>query len=176
MKILARVTVPTEGEASVVGRVAGLLQAGTGFHPELTGRDNIMLSGAILGMTSREIDAVFEDVVAFAEIGRFLNTPVKHYSSGMQMRLGFSVSAHLMADVMLIDEVLSVGDSAFQRKCRTRIKDLVSQGRTVLLASHSMGTVKELCSSVLVLDGGIQVFFGAAREGIALYEEDVSRR
>jgi lipopolysaccharide transport system ATP-binding protein len=173
MKILARVTAPTEGRAVVRGRVGALLQVGTGFHPELTGRDNIALSGAILGMSSKQIAAVHQSIVDFAEIGRFLDTPVKHYSSGMYMRLAFSVSAHMDADIMLIDEVLSVGDADFQRKCRDRIRTLVAGGRTVLFVSHSMGSVHDLCTGAIVLDGGLLRFAGETGAAVAYYERHV---
>jgi lipopolysaccharide transport system ATP-binding protein len=173
MKILARVTVPTEGVAMVTGRVGALLQVGTGFHPELTGRENISLSGAILGMTREEIQAVEDQVVDFAEIGRFLDTPVKHYSSGMYMRLAFSVSAHLAAEIMLVDEVLSVGDAEFQKKCKARIRELVDGGRTVLFVSHSMDSVQQLCDSTLVLEQGRVVFAGDTREAVHYYNRQV---
>lgn len=173
MKILARVTVPTEGLAMVAGRVGALLQVGTGFHPELSGRDNISLSGAILGMTREEIGAVEQQIVDFAEIGKFLDTPVKHYSSGMYLRLAFSVSAHLAAEVMLIDEVLSVGDAEFQKKCKARIRELVADGRTVLFVSHTMDSVRQLCDSTLVLEQGRVVFSGKTKEGIDYYTREV---
>jgi lipopolysaccharide transport system ATP-binding protein len=170
MKILARVTAPTEGEAETHGRVGALLQVGTGFHPELTGRDNIGLSGAILGMSRREVAAVSDEIIDFAEIDQFLDTPVKHYSSGMYMRLAFSVSAHMAADIMLIDEVLSVGDAAFQKKCQQRIRQLVSEGRTVLFVSHGMASVRTLCDSALVLERGKLVFNGATDDAATFYE------
>jgi lipopolysaccharide transport system ATP-binding protein len=173
MKILARVTAPTEGSAMVRGRVGALLQAGTGFHPQLTGRDNISLSGAILGMSPREVEEVREQIVEFAEIGRFLDTPVKHYSSGMYLRLAFSVSAHMEAEIMLIDEVLSVGDAEFQQKCRNRIRALVAGGRTVLFVSHSIGSVRDICSRAIVLDGGSLLFSGQTEDAIRYYESDV---
>jgi lipopolysaccharide transport system ATP-binding protein len=175
MKILARVTAPTEGVAIVQGRVGALLQVGTGFHPELTGRDNIALSGAILGMSIAEVEAVRDQIVEFAEIDRFLDTPVKHYSSGMYLRLAFSVSAHMEAEVMLVDEVLSVGDADFQRKCRDRIRTLVAAGRTVLFVSHSMGSVRDLCTRAIVLDGGSLRFSGATEDAVHFYEHDVLR-
>lgn len=175
MRILARVTAPTEGYAIVRGRVGALLQVGTGFHPELTGRDNIVLSGAILGMSNDEIAAVQQSIVDFAEIGRFLDTPVKHYSSGMYMRLAFSVSAHMEAEIMLIDEVLSVGDADFQRKCRDRIRTLVAGGRTVLFVSHSMGSLRDLCASAIVLDKGSLRFVGDTGAAIEFYEGQILR-
>ena len=173
MKILARVTSPTEGEAMTRGRVGALLQVGTGFHPELSGRDNLRLSGAILGMTSEEIDSVADEVVAFAEIDEFLDTPVKHYSSGMYMRLAFSVSAHMAAEIMLIDEVLSVGDAAFQRKCQQRIRQLVGEGRTVLFVSHSMVSVRSLCDRAIVLDHGQLLFEGETDKAAEFYEREI---
>ncbi len=173
MKILARVTAPTEGEAMTRGRLGALLQVGTGFHPELSGRDNLRLSGAILGMSRAEITAVADQVVAFAEIDDFLDTPVKHYSSGMYLRLAFSVAAHMAADIMLIDEVLSVGDAAFQRKCQGRIRDLVQEGRTVLFVSHNMASVRALCHRAIVLDRGHLVFDGDTEEAADFYERQV---
>ena len=169
MKILSRVTPPTQGYAVVMGRVGALLQVGTGFHPELSGRDNIALSGAILGMSKNEVRAVQDQIVDFAEIGQFLDTAVKHYSTGMYLRLAFSVSAHLAADVLLIDEVLSVGDTAFQEKCRVRIRSLVAEGRTVLFVSHGLETVRSLCDRAIVLDHGSIVFAGPTEEGVAAY-------
>lgn len=175
MKILARVTAPTEGEAETRGRVGALLQVGTGFHPELTGRDNIGLSGAILGMGRSEIAAVEQQIIDFSEVNEFLDTPVKHYSSGMYLRLAFSVSAHMAADVMLIDEVLSVGDAGFQKKCQLRIRELVAQGRTVLFVSHSIASVRALCDSAIVLDHGRLVFEGATDDAAAYYEKEILR-
>jgi ABC-type polysaccharide/polyol phosphate transport system ATPase subunit len=173
MKVLARVTAPTDGYAIVRGRVGALLQAGTGFHPELTGRDNIALSGAILGMTRQEVVAVRERIVEFAEIGRFLDTPVKHYSTGMYMRLAFSVSAHMQAEIMLVDEVLSVGDAAFQAKCQERIRSLVGEGRTVLFVSHSIASVRTICDTAIVLDSGLIRFAGPASDAVDFYEENM---
>lgn len=173
MKILARVTAPTEGMAEVRGRVGALLQVGTGFHPELTGRDNVALSGAILGMSRSQVLAVQEAIIEFAEIGPFLDTPVKHYSSGMYLRLAFSVSAHMDADIMLIDEVLAVGDAAFQKKCQQRIRVLVAEGRTVLFVSHSMPSVRALCDASVVLDRGRLLFAGPTDQAANVYEKDV---
>jgi lipopolysaccharide transport system ATP-binding protein len=174
MKILARVTAPTEGRATVRGRVGALLQVGAGFHPELSGRENIGLSGAILGMSNAEIRAREEQIVEFAEISQFLDTPVKYYSSGMFTRLAFSVSAHLSAEVMLVDEVLAVGDAAFQRKCQARIREVVADGRTVLFVSHSMSSVRDLCDLGMVLDGGCIRFEGTAAEAADDYERLLS--
>ncbi|HUE88298.1 MAG TPA: hypothetical protein VMO26_19660, partial [Vicinamibacterales bacterium] len=157
----------------VRGRVGALLQVGTGFHPELTGRDNIALSGAILGMSREEISAVHERIVDFAEIGRFLDTPVKHYSTGMYMRLAFSVAAHMEAEVMLVDEVLSVGDAAFQKKCQERIRMLVGAGRTVLLVSHNMRSVTAICDSAIILDQGMACFAGSIPDAVDFYEHEI---
>jgi lipopolysaccharide transport system ATP-binding protein len=173
LKILARVTAPTEGSAWVRGRVGALLQVGAGFHPELTGRDNIALSAAVLGMRRQELAAVQGRIVDFAEVGRFLDTPMKHYSSGMFMRLAFSVSAHLPAEVMLVDEVLSVGDAAFQQKCAERIRELVKEGRTILFVSHSITSMRTLCDSGVVLQEGRAAFVGSAAQAADHYEREV---
>lgn len=171
VRILARITVPTEGSAIVNGRVGALFQVGTGFHPELSGRENIGLSGAVLGMSDEETRQAFDRIVDFAEIGEFLDTPVKHYSSGMYARLAFSVSAHLDAEVMLIDEALSVGDLNFQEKCRIHIREMVRDGRTVIYVSHSLPTVRELCDSAIVLDSGEMQFHGSSEDAIDFYRE-----
>src|SRR5919202_1794635 len=154
LKILSRITEPTRGYADVYGRVGSLLEVGTGFHPELTGRENVYLSGTILGMTRTDIARRFDDIIAFAELDKFVDTPVKRYSSGMYMRLAFSVAAHLEPDVLLVDEVLAVGDAAFQQKSLDKMGDLVRGGRTVLFVSHNMGAVANLCSRVLHLHDG----------------------
>ena len=155
LKILSRITEPTEGRIRVKGRVASLLEVGTGFHPELTGRENIFLNGAILGMTRVEIRKKFDEIVAFAEIERFLDTPVKRYSSGMYVRLAFAVAAHLEPEILIVDEVLAVGDTAFQDKCMGKMKEVShSQGRTVLFVSHNMGAIQTLCGTALLLHGG----------------------
>lgn len=154
LKILSRITEPTAGRIVLRGRVASLLEVGTGFHPELTGRENIYLNGAILGMRRNDIRRRFDEIVAFAEVERFLDTSVKHYSSGMYMRLAFSVAAHLEPDVMLIDEVLAVGDSAFQRKCLNKMESVGKHGRTVIFVSHSMSAIARLCPRTILLDGG----------------------
>src|SRR5213080_5364929 len=154
LKILSRITEPTEGQAEIVGRVGSLLEVGTGFHPELTGRENVYLNGAILGMKRSEIDRRFDEIVAFSEIERFLETPVKHYSSGMYARLAFSVAAHLEPEILLVDEVLAVGDAAFQKKCLGRMEQLSGTGRTVAFVSHSMPSVLRLCPRVILLDAG----------------------
>ncbi|MGA2075427.1 MAG: ABC transporter ATP-binding protein [Terriglobia bacterium] len=157
LKILAQVTRPTEGHAQVRGRVGSLLEVGTGFHPELTGRENVFLSGAILGMTKAEILRKFDEIVAFAEVEKFIDTPLKHYSTGMQMRLAFAVAAHLEPEILLVDEVLAVGDAAFQKKCLGKMGDVASQGRTVMFVSHNMAAVRSLCTrGYLIRRGQIQ--------------------
>src|SRR5213082_2476761 len=155
LKILSRITEPTTGKVRIKGRVASLLEVGTGFHPELTGRENIFLNGAILGMTKAEIQKKFEEIVAFAEVEKFLDTPVKRYSSGMYVRLAFAVAAHLEPEILVIDEVLAVGDAAFQKKCLGKMGDVAKQGRTVLLVSHNLIAIENLCSQVLYLDSGM---------------------
>lgn len=154
LKILSRITPPTRGTITMRGRVASLLEVGTGFNPELTGRENIYLNGAILGMTKREIRRKFDEIVAFSEIGKFLDTPVKRYSSGMYVRLAFSVAAHLEPEILIVDEVLAVGDAQFQKKCIGKMGDVARGGRTVLFVSHNMGAVKQLCSRAVLLEGG----------------------
>ena len=154
LKILSRITEPTEGRVEICGRVASLLEVGTGFHPELTGRENIYLNGAILGMTHAEIKRKFDEIVAFADIQKFLDTPVKRYSSGMYVRLAFSVAAHLEAEILLVDEVLAVGDFNFQAKCLNKMTHLASAGRTVLFVSHNLGAVRNLCSRAMLIDSG----------------------
>jgi lipopolysaccharide transport system ATP-binding protein len=154
LKILSRITRPTEGEAELRGRLGSLLEVGTGFHPELTGRDNIYLNGAILGMRRADIDRRFDAIVAFSEIGRFLDTPVKRYSSGMYVRLAFSVAAHLEPDILVVDEVLAVGDAEFQKKCIGRMQTVVGEGRTVLFVSHNMAAVKSLCTRAIFIQDG----------------------
>ncbi len=154
LKILSRITAPTEGRVEVFGRVGSLLEVGTGFHPELTGRENIYLNGAILGMHKLEIEYKFDEIVAFAEVEKFIDTPVKHYSSGMYVRLAFAVAAHLEPEILLVDEVLAVGDAAFQRKCLGKMGEVAKGGRTVLFVSHNLGAVRSLCSRVLWLDEG----------------------
>jgi lipopolysaccharide transport system ATP-binding protein len=172
LKILARVTRPTEGRAQVKGRVGSLLEVGTGFHPELTGRENVLLSGAILGMSKAEILRKFDEIVAFAEVERFIDTPLKHYSSGMQMRLAFAVAAHLQPEILLVDEVLAVGDFAFQRKCLGKMGQVARQGRTVLFVSHQLSAVRSLCSRGLLLSEGRNVFEGSADQVIERYLQE----
>ena len=175
LRVLSRITEPTSGHAEVRGRLASLLEVGTGFHPELTGRENIFLNGSILGLTRREIQARFDEIVDFSEIERFLETPVKHYSSGMYMRLAFAVAAHLEPDVLVVDEVLAVGDAAFQRKCLGRMEAIAGSGRTVLFVSHNLAAVRSLCSSVVLLENGLLVFSGTVEEGLARYESTVGK-
>ena len=176
LKILSRITEPTEGEIRITGRVGSLLEVGAGFHSELTGRENIYLSGAILGMKKAEIDKKFDDMVAFAEIEKFLNTPVKRYSSGMYMRLAFSVAAHLDPEILLVDEVLAVGDAIFQTKCLAKMSSVTQQGRTVLFVSHNMGAVSSICQRGLVLDEGSIVFQGPIQEAIQFYEGEIFQK
>src|ERR1700720_274090 len=154
LKILNRITEPTSGGADIYGRVGALLEVGTGFHPELTGRENIFLNGAILGMSRAEIRRKFDEIVAFAEVERFLDTPVKRYSSGMYVRLAFAVAAHLDPEILLIDEVLAVGDAAFQKKCLGKMGEVAREGRTVLFVSHSMAAIEALCSACIMFTGG----------------------
>ena len=160
LKILSRITRPSEGEVRIRGRVSSLLEVGTGFHPELTGRENIFLNGAVLGMTRAEIRRKFDEIVAFAEVEKFLDTPAKRYSSGMYLRLAFAVAAHLEPDILLVDEVLAVGDAAFQKKCLGKMREVGRQGRTIIMVSHSMAAIENLCSRVLVLDNGQKLMDG----------------
>jgi lipopolysaccharide transport system ATP-binding protein len=169
LKILSRITEPTEGRAVVHGRVGSLLEVGTGFHPELTGRENIYLNGAILGMKRAEIARRFDEMVAFAEVERFIDTPVKRYSSGMYLRLAFAVAAHLEPEILLVDEVLAVGDAAFQKKCLGRMSDVAREGRTVLFVSHNLPSIEKLCRRVVVIDGGRVTMQGDPVECISAY-------
>jgi lipopolysaccharide transport system ATP-binding protein len=172
LKLLARITEPTQGEADLYGRTAALLEVGTGFHGELSGRENIFLSGAILGLRRAEVQRRFDEIVAFAELERFLDMPVKRYSSGMYVRLGFAVAAHLDPEILLVDEVLAVGDLAFQRKCLGRMGDVAQAGRTVLFVSHQMTSIRRLCTRTLWLDGGRVRAVGATGEVVARYESE----
>src|SRR3984957_16609431 len=167
LKILSRVTVPTLGRAEIHGRVGSLLEVGTGFHPELTGRENVYMSGAILGMRKAEIDRKFDEIVAFSEVERFLDTPLKHYSSGMQMRLAFAVAAHLEPEILLVDEVLAVGDLQFQKKCLGKMGEVAKTGRTIAFVSHQINQIRRLCPRVLWVDGGGIRMDGAAHEVLA---------
>ncbi|MBR3290152.1 MAG: ABC transporter ATP-binding protein [Clostridia bacterium] len=170
LKLISRVTAPTSGEIRLQGRVASMLEVGTGFHPELTGRENVYLNGAILGMTKKEIDAKFDEIVEFAEMAPFIDTPVKRYSSGMYVKLAFSVAAHLDAEIMLMDEVLAVGDAAFQNKCLAKMSDASSaEGRTILYVSHNMNTIQRLCRRVIVLEHGRVAYDGDTEGGVARY-------
>jgi lipopolysaccharide transport system ATP-binding protein len=169
LKVLSRITEPSAGRVTIRGRVASLLEVGTGFHPELTGRENIYLNGAILGMTRAEIRRKFDEIVAFAEVERFLDTPVKRYSSGMYVRLAFAVAAHLDPEILIVDEVLAVGDTEFQRKCLGKMGEVASGGRTVLFVSHNMGAVRELCSRALVLQTGQVLNQGSPAQVIECY-------
>jgi len=169
LKVLSRITEPTEGYADVYGRVGSLLEVGTGFHQELTGRENIYLNGAILGMTRGEIDRKFDEIVAFAELDRFIDTPVKHYSSGMGLRLGFAVAAHLEPEILLVDEVLAVGDARFQKKCLNKMQDVGQQGRTVLFVSHSMPAITRLCERTILLDEGSVLEDGPSAQVVGTY-------
>src|ERR1051326_3696068 len=152
LKILSRITEPSTGYARINGRVGSLLEVGTGFHPELTGRDNIYLNGAILGMRKAEIERNFDEIVAFAEVEKFIDTPVKRYSSGMYVRLAFGVAAHLETEVLLVDEVLAVGDAQFQKKCFDKMREIGTQGRTILFVSHNMSAVRSICQQALIIE------------------------
>ncbi|HEX6625091.1 MAG TPA: ATP-binding cassette domain-containing protein [Pyrinomonadaceae bacterium] len=169
LRRLARITEPTKGRVRIWGRIASMLEVGTGFHPELTGRENVYLNGAILGMPRREILRKFDEIVAFAEVERFIDTPVKHYSSGMHMRLAFAVAAHLEPEILLLDEVLAVGDVAFQKKCLGKMGDVAGQGRTVLFVSHNMDAVNKLCNRAVLLEGGRVGMLGKTEEVIKKY-------
>lgn len=174
LKVLSRITEPSAGEVRVAGRVSSLLEVGTGFHPELTGRENIFLNGTILGMKRSEIKQRFDEIVDFSGVEQFLDTPVKRYSSGMYTRLAFAVAAHLDSEILVVDEVLAVGDAEFQRKCLGRMHDIASEGRTVLFVSHNMAAVKSLTSRCVVLDRGKLVFQGSTDEAIAVYQASSS--
>jgi lipopolysaccharide transport system ATP-binding protein len=169
LKILSGITLPTHGEARVWGRVGSLLEVGTGFHPDLTGRENILLNGAILGMHRGEIMRKFDEIVAFAEVERFIDTPVKRYSSGMYLRLAFSVAAHLEPEILLVDEVLAVGDASFQRKCIGKMSDVTGEGRTVLFVSHNMAAIRSLTQRTLWLERGALVEYGPTSEVVSRY-------
>lgn len=169
LKILARITEPTEGRVTIAGRVASLLEVGTGFHPELSGRENIFLNGAILGMTRAEIKRKFDDIVAFAEMEKFLDTPVKRYSSGMYVRLAFAVAAHLEPEILVVDEVLAVGDAAFQKRCLGKMSEIAGSGRTVLFVSHNLTAVQALCTRAIYLVSGTLACEGEAGDVIATY-------
>lgn len=169
LKILSRVTAPTEGDVWINGRIASMLEVGTGFHGELTGRENIYMNGAILGMTKKEVDLKMESIIDFSECGQFIDTPVKRYSSGMYVKLAFAVASHLDAEIMIMDEVLAVGDMAFQKKCLGKMGDEAHGGKTVLYVSHNMATIRNLCSRCIVLNKGRMIFDGVVEEAIAVY-------
>jgi lipopolysaccharide transport system ATP-binding protein len=175
LKILSRITRPTTGWAGIHGRVGTLLEVGTGFHPELTGRENTFLSGAILGMSKREITSKFDDIVAFAELEKFIDTPVKHYSSGMFVRLAFAVAAHLEPEILLVDEVLAVGDINFQKKCLGKMGDVARAGRTVVLVSHQLNQIRRLCHRVVWIDAGQVRQNGNTHEVVSAYESAMAR-
>jgi lipopolysaccharide transport system ATP-binding protein len=172
LKILSRVTGPTVGDIKVKGRIASLLEVGTGFHPELTGRENIFLNGAILGMTKQEIKSKFDEIVNFSGVERYIDTPVKRYSSGMYVRLAFAVAAHLEPEILIVDEVLAVGDAEFQKKCMGKMKDVAGQGRTILFVSHNMVAVEAICNSAAVLNNGKIGFIGEVNQAIKYYFTD----
>lgn len=169
LKVLSRITEPTSGRAELYGRIASLLEVGTGFHPELTGRENIFLNGAILGMARTEIERKFDEIVAFAEIEKFIDTPVKRYSSGMYVRLAFAVAAHLNPEILVVDEVLAVGDAQFQKKCLDKMQSAGEQGRTVLFVSHNMPAVTRLCERTILLDQGRVIADGPAHQVVGMY-------
>ncbi len=174
LKLLSRVTAPTEGEILMNGRIASMLEVGTGFNGEMTGRENIYMNGAILGMTKAEVDAKMEQIIDFSEVREFIDTPVKRYSSGMYVKLAFSVAAHLDSEIMIMDEVLAVGDMAFQKKCLDKMREAAKQeGRTVLYVSHNMNTIRQLCDRCVVLDQGKVVFEGDVEEAIGVYMGDL---
>ena len=170
LKILSRITAPTSGRVKMRGRVASLLEVGTGFHPELTGRENVFLNGAILGMSREEVRKKFDEIVAFSEIENFIDTPVKRYSSGMYVRLAFAVAAHLESEILIVDEVLAVGDALFQKKCLGEMKNVGRQGRTVLFVSHNMASIEGLCQKGIVLDKGTCRFIGKSVDAIKYYD------
>lgn len=176
LKILSRITKPTTGRVEINGRVGSLLEVGTGFHPELTGMENIYLNGSILGMSRREIERKFDEIVAFAEVEKFLDTPVKRYSSGMYVRLAFAVAAHLEPEIMIVDEVLAVGDSSFQKKCLGKMGEVAQSGRTILFVSHSMQAIEQLTNVVIVMNRGSVDFYGPTKEGVSRYTESVFRQ
>lgn len=169
LKVLSRISPPTEGYAEIRGRVGSLLEVGTGFHTELTGRDNIYLNGAVLGMKKAEIKRKFDEIVAFAEVEKFIDTPLKHYSSGMHVRLAFAVAAHLEPEILLVDEVLAVGDALFQKKCLGKMNDVAIEGRTILFVSHNMAAITNLCKKCVLLGRGENVMYGQAENVINYY-------
>ncbi len=176
LKILSRITTPTEGTVSITGNVASMLEVGTGFHPELTGRENVYLNGAILGMKKAEVTRKFDEIVAFAEMEQFIDTPVKRYSSGMYVKLAFAVAAHLDSEILIMDEVLAVGDMKYQQKCITKMEDVVSdEGRTVLFVSHNMNSVQQLCPKTMLLDHGKILYSGDTEQAIQMYMQHFNK-
>ena len=174
LQILSRIVEPTSGYVELYGHVGSLLEIGTGFHPDLTGRENIFLNGAVLGMKRREINARFDEIVAFSGIERFLETPVKRYSSGMYVRLAFSVAAHFNPEILIIDEVLAVGDAEFQLKCFTKMREVIKSGRTILLVTHSMTVITQLCENALLINAGRLEKIGPAAEVVEYYENSIN--
>lgn len=172
LKVISRITEPSDGRIEILGKISSMLEVGTGFNPELTGRENAYLNGAILGMTKAEVDKKFDDIVEFSEVGKFIDTPVKRYSSGMFVRLAFAVAANLESDILLVDEVLAVGDTKFQKKCIDKMLNIAKSGRTILFVSHQMNTIRQLCDRVIVLKEGKIIFDGDVEEGIKLYNDD----
>src|SRR3984885_2198529 len=175
LKILSHITEPTEGRVLLGGRVASLLEVGTGFHPELTGRENIFLNGAILGMTEREIRRKFDEIVAFADVEKFLDTPVKHFSSGMYVRLAFAVAAHLEPEILIVDEVLAVGDAEFQKKCLGKMREVATGGRTILFVSHNMQAISVLCNRGMFFHNGLLQYSGNTKEAVDMYISSFSQ-
>lgn len=172
LKVISRITEPTDGRIEMLGKISSMLEVGTGFNGELTGRENVYLNGAILGMTKSEVDKKFDDILEFSEVGKFIDTPVKRYSSGMFVRLAFAVAANLESDILLVDEVLAVGDTRFQKKCIDKMIDIARSGRTILFVSHQMNTIRQLCDRVIVLKEGKVIFDGDVEEGIKIYNDD----
>ena len=172
LKVISRITEPTDGKIEFYGKISSMLEVGTGFNRELTGRENIYLNGAILGMTRAEIDAKFDDILEFSEVGKFIDTPVKRYSSGMFVRLAFAVASHLEPDILLVDEVLAVGDTRFQKKCIQKMRSIADSGKTILFVSHKMNTIRQLCDRVIVLKEGKVIYDGEVEGGIRLYNSE----
>ena len=170
LKVIAGVTKPTKGKVIVEGKIAPLIELGAGFHPQLTGRENIYLNGSIFGLSKKEIDEVFDDIVAFADLKKFIDTPVKHYSSGMYMRLGFSVAVHVPFDILLTDEILAVGDTEFQEKCIKKMISFKKEGKIIIFVSHALETVAAFCNKGLLIDKGNQIFYGDVKEAINRYK------
>ncbi len=170
LKIIAGVTKPTEGRVVVEGKIAPLIELGAGFHPQLTGRENVYLNGSIFGLSKKEIDSVFDEIVTFAELKKFIDTPVKHYSSGMYMRLGFSVAVHVPFDILLTDEILAVGDIEFQEKCINKMNSFKKLGKIIIFVSHSLETVEAFCNKGLLIDKGNQIYYGGVKEAIERYK------